>query len=90
MRALAMAWLAAGAASAVRAEDEAHRLDRLETRQLNLHALAARPIAPAGPVANTAAPSAAEQALREREQRAIDRWRAAAAACRTANRSDDC
>ncbi len=78
----------ANCAAAAPVEDEAHRLDRLETKKLNERSAAT--------LAMAVTPSPKEQvggagpALREREEQAIARWRAATAACRAANKVDDC
>jgi hypothetical protein len=67
-------------------EDEAHRLDRAATRRLNQAFLAAHPAPPAAP----ARPAPAGEALRQREEAAIERWRVEVAACRAAAKDFPC
>lgn len=90
MTAVLLACAAGGAsyASATPVEDEAHRLDRLETRKLNERSAAG--LAMAATPSSDKQGSGAGPALREREEQAIAQWRAATAACRAAGKPDDC
>lgn len=74
-------------------EDEAHRLDHIETQRLN-EAAARRLAASSEPAAARVptgtpprrAPTPAEQALHAREEQALDAWRRAAEECRARRR----
>lgn len=74
-------------------EDEAHRLDRLETKRLNERAATQRPTPPDVPATTAGRPSQAmtmtadEAALRRREMEAIAAWRQQVELCRRGVRS---